>query len=134
MQLTHIKGATHTDSRGKLEYINDIDLTQVKRFYKITPADTSIIRAWQVHKIEVKWFHCITGSFEVKIINLGTKEVSNYTLKAENMTVLYIPKNNANGFRALEENSTLQVFSDKTLEESLKDGANFDLNHFGDIW
>jgi len=134
MKPNHIKGATHIDVRGKLEHINELDLSRVKRFYKITPANTSIIRAWQVHKLEAKWFHCVKGSFEVRIVNLETKEITSYTLSEKEMTVLYIPKGYANGFRALEEESTLQVFSDKTLEDSLKDGEKLEIGYFGESW
>jgi len=130
----NIKGATHIDSRGKLDYINDLDLSEVKRFYKITPVNTEIIRAWQVHKIESKWFHCVKGSFEVKIVNLETNELSTFVLNSSEMEVLYIPKNYANGFRALEANSTLQVFSDKTLEDSLLDGGTEEIGFFNEVW
>ena len=132
MQL--IKGGAHTDERGKLEFINDFDLTPVKRFYKTTHFDTEIIRAWQIHKIETKWFHCIKGSFEVRVVNLETKEVIKYILTDKEPTVLHIPKGNANGFRALEENSTLMIFSDLTLEEAKKDNKRMDIGVFGEIW
>ena len=129
-----ITGATHTDARGKLDHINNLDLSSVKRFYKITPADTEIVRAWQVHKIESKWFHCVKGSFEVKIVNLEIRELSTFILDSTEMEVLYIPRNHANGFRALEEDSTLQVFSDKTLEESLLDGGTEVIGFFNEVW
>ena len=129
-----IKGATHTDIRGKIEFINEFDLTPVKRFYKTTHFDTEIIRAWQVHKIETKWFHCIKGSFEVRVVNLETKKIKKYTLTDKEPIVLHIPKGNANGFKALKDNSILMIFSDLSLEDAKEDNERMDIGAFGDVW
>jgi len=129
-----IKGGIHTDTRGKLEFINDFDLSDVKRFYKTTHFDTETIRAWQVHKKETKWFHCIKGSFEVKVANLKTKEVKSYELTSEEPSILHIPKAHANGFRALEPDSTLMIFSDMTLEEAKEDNKKVEIGFFGEEW
>ena len=129
-----IKGATHTDQRGKLEFINDFDLTKVKRFYKTTHFDTETIRAWQVHQKETKWFHCIKGSFKIKIADLLTKEIRSFTLSESEITVLHIPFGHANGFKALESDSTLMIFSDMTLEEAKDDNERFEVGAFGEEW
>ena len=129
-----IKGGTHTDKRGKLEFINDFDLSQVKRFYKTTHFDIETIRAWQVHRIETKWFHCIKGSFEVKVADLRTNEVKTFTLTDNKSEVLHIPKGNANGFRALDENSILMIFSDLSLEEAKKDNKRLEIGDFNEQW
>ena len=129
-----IKGDTHTDKRGKLEFINDFDLSKIKRFYKITPLDTKIIRAWQVHEIETKWFHCVKGSFEVKVADLLTNEVNTFTLTDNKPEVLHIPKGNANGFKALEENSILMIFADLTLEEAKNDNKRLEIGDFNEQW
>lgn len=129
-----IKGGIYTDVRGKLEFINDFDLSRVKRFYKTTHFDTKTIRAWQVHKIETKWFYCIKGSFEVKIINLSTKRFENFILNENAPSILYIPLGNANGFRALENNSTLIIFSDQKLIDAKNDNERFEVGSFGEKW
>ena len=129
-----IKGDSHTDTRGKLDFINDFDLSKVKRFYKTTHFDTETIRAWQVHQKETKWFHCIKGSFEVKIADLISKEVKSFTLSESEITVLHIPFGYANGFKALESNSVLMIFSDKTLEEAKDDNERFEVGAFGEKW
>jgi len=134
MKVKKIAGDIHIDSRGKLEYINDMNFSKVKRFYKITPASTNIIRAWQVHKVESKWFHCIKGRFEVKIVNLKTNEIKTYILKDYEMKILFIPKNHANGFKALEKDSCLQIFSDKNLGESIMDGEMLGIGSFDESW
>ncbi len=129
-----IKGGSHTDTRGKLEFINDFDLSKVKRFYKTTHFDIETIRAWQVHQKEIKWFHCIKGSFKINIANLVTKEVKSYTLTYKEPAVLHIPPGNANGFKALEPDSVMMIFSDKTLEETKEDNERLEVGAFGEEW
>ena len=66
-----ITGGRHVDSRGILDHFNNLDLTEVVRFYKITPSSTADVRAWQGHKDEQKWFYCLKGSFIVNLIPLS---------------------------------------------------------------
>ncbi len=129
-----ITGGSHTDNRGKLEFINDFDLSKVKRFYKTTHFDIETVRAWQVHQKETKWFHCIKGSFKVKVADLVTKQVKSFTLSDTEPTVLYIPSGNANGFIALEPNSILIIFSDLSLEDAKSDNERMKVGAFGEEW
>lgn len=128
-----IQGGTYEDERGKLSFVNDFDLSEVRRYYTIEHPDTSVIRAWQGHKKEQKWFQVITGSFLVAVVkpdnweNPSEKlEVKKIILKADENQVLHIPGNFANGFKALEPNSRMIVFSDFSVEESAKDNFRFD--------
>ena len=130
-----ISGISHTDQRGKLEFFNELDLRAVVRMYRITPADTLTIRAWQGHRKESKWFFCLKGSFVVNLIPLPQfqKESASYspeiyTLHADTPKVLKIPGGYANGFRAFQADSELLVFSDKNLEESGKDEIRYGLD------
>ena len=132
-----ISGGIHIDQRGKLGHINDFDLSPVKRFYHITHPDTEIIRAWQGHQIESKWFVCIKGSFRVNLIAIESWEnpstylpYQEYILSENESQVLHIPGGYANGFQALENDSTLLVFSDKTIAESTDDDFRFDANYW----
>ena len=61
----------HTDKRGSVAYVNDFDLTEVKRFYKITHSSIETLRAWQGHKREQKWFSCTKGAFVIFLITTG---------------------------------------------------------------
>jgi len=63
-----IQGNIHEDERGKLFYANEFDLSDVKRYYIIEHPDTKVIRAWQAHKKEQKWFQVISGSFLVAVV------------------------------------------------------------------
>jgi hypothetical protein len=52
-----IRGDVHQDQRGVLRFFNDFDMSLVKRFYISENADSSIVRAWQGHQKEQKWFY-----------------------------------------------------------------------------
>lgn len=128
-----IQGNIHEDERGKLFYANEFDLSDVKRYYIIEHPDTKIIRAWQAHQKEQKWFQVISGSFLVAVVQPDNwekpsqkLEVRKFVLNANENQILHIPGNFANGFKALEKNSRMIVFSDFSLEESSKDNFRFD--------
>ena len=126
-------GSNYTDERGRLDYFNSLDLSEIVRMYRIRPADTTTVRAWQGHRSEKKWFYCLKGAFVVNLIPLtkfGNREPLNkpeiYTLQSGLKEILQIPGGYVNGFRALEPGSELLVFSDMDLESSRKDEIRFD--------
>lgn len=125
----------HQDERGKLYFFNDFNLNEVKRMYQIENKDTSIIRAWQAHKIDRKWFYVLEGAFELVLVKLDDFEnpsknlnVEKFIISSDEKKIIEVPGGFANGFRALQENSKILVFSDKTLEESKNDDFRFDKN------
>ena len=131
--LTLIKGGRHTDERGTLSFFNDFDMAPVKRFYVIEHPDTTIVRAWQAHKVEQKWFYVITGSFKINVVKPDNWEkpsedlvVKEFILESGANQVLHIPGGCANGFKALEPHSKLIVFSDVSLADAGKDDFRFD--------
>ena len=128
-----IQGRTHEDERGKLIFFNDFDMLPVKRFYVIEHPNTEIVRAWQGHKKEQKWFYVIAGGFKVVLVQPDDwknpsleLEAEEYVLKAEDNRVLYIPGGRANGFKALSPGSKMMVFSSFTVEESSGDNYRYD--------
>jgi len=118
--MRQIIGNIHKDERGTVRFLNDFDMTQVVRMYCIEPK-LGVIRAWQGHKKETKWFYAAKGSFLVKTIIMVTSDKKEYYLKDSESKVLEIPGGHYNGFEALEEGSVLMVFSDFGLEESKRD-------------
>lgn len=127
-----IDGNIHADYRGVLKYFNEFDLESVKRFYIAEHPDTDVVRAWQAHQKEKKWFHVIDGSFKVVLVRIDDWTTPSKKLKCEEIRldseknqVLNIPGGYASGFQALSPNSKLMIFSDFTLEESLKDDFRF---------
>ena len=130
--MKQVQGGKHTDDRGTLHYFNEFDMSAIKRFYRIDHPDTKVVRAWQGHKIEQKWIYCAKGSFNVELIKIENwdnprldENIESYILQASNPVLLHIPGGYVNGFSALEEDSSLIVFSDKTLEESGEDDYRF---------
>ena len=73
-EIKLIVGGIHTDKRGRLEFFNNFDMSLVKRIYFIKHFNVNVIRAWQGHKIESRWFKCIKGEFKIKLVK--NKQVS----------------------------------------------------------
>jgi dTDP-4-dehydrorhamnose 3,5-epimerase len=136
-----ISGNIFQDERGSLSFLNDFSLKPIVRLYEIAPISTNIIRAWQGHKKESKWFYCSQGSFVINLVKLddfknpsNDLEVHEIHLKSENPQVLFIPGGYANGFKSTSENSKLMVFSDFDLEASKKDDYRYEQNKWLKIW
>jgi dTDP-4-dehydrorhamnose 3,5-epimerase len=136
-----IQGGIHQDPRGKIIHINDFDMELVKRMYHFHQSDVSIIRAWQGHKKEMKWMHCIKGSYAVRIVELDSIDKPSrsllpkeYTLSSNNSQVLHIPPRHANGFKAIEPNSILIVFSNMNVEDSNSDLIRYDQGYWAGNW
>jgi dTDP-4-dehydrorhamnose 3,5-epimerase len=134
MNAELIQGNRFADSRGELDFFNSFDLSEIVRMYRIKPAGTNIIRAWQGHRQEQKWFYCLKGSFVVNLLPLSEftgypvgNSLQIYTLQADLQQILRIPGGYVNGFRATDSNSELLVFSNMTLEDSKADDYRFDL-------
>ena len=128
-----IQGGEHVDARGKLTFFNEFDMKEVTRFYVIEHPDVSVVRAWQAHKTEQKWFYVITGGFKIVIVKpeewLGASEKINpqeFILKSGDNRLLHIPGGFANGFKALEPGSRLMVFSDCPISKAGSDDFRFD--------
>jgi len=115
-----IEGNIHQDERGVVRFVNDFDMEKVVRMYCIEPK-LGVIRAWQGHKVERKWFYAAKGRFWVKTVEMDSLNKEVFELTSLESKVLEIGGGYFNGFEALEEGSVLMVFSDFSLEESKKD-------------
>lgn len=129
---TIIKGGSFSDSRGNIRFVNDFMFSDVKRFYFIKHPDTSIIRAWQCHQLEKKYFYTITGSFVIAWVKIDDFENPSddlipeyHILSAKNSEILSVPKGYANGLKALEPDSEIMIFSDTTLDDSVKESIRY---------
>ncbi len=127
-----IEGGVFEDERGKLEFVNNFNLAEIKRFYISTNNSTEIFRGWQGHKIEKRWFYCVKGAFEIKLIKIDDWENPSSNLKIEEFIldekkshVLFIPNGYVNGFSATVENSKLLIFSDYLLNEIMNDEVRY---------
>lgn len=132
-----IKGSHHTDHRGTIRFVNDFTFDGIKRFYTITHPDTNIIRAWQGHKLETKYFYVTKGSFLINWIKIDNWEkpsldlkINTHILSDQESEVLIVEPGHANGFKSLEPDSTMIVFSDMSLEESKSDDYRFPMDYW----
>ena len=130
-----IKGRNYTDGRGQLEFFNEFDMSPIKRIYFTTHFDIKVIRAWQGHIIESRWFCCVNGGFNVKLVEIDNWEnpsddlkVIEYELTEEKQEILYIPNGYVNGFKALKADSKLMIMSNYGFNEIENDQIRFDQN------
>ncbi len=131
-----ITGNSHTDARGTLFYNNDFDASAVKRIYVIENATIEIIRAWQGHKIEQRWFSAINGSFKIGLIKIDNwespaknLEMLTFTINADTLEVLHVPQGYVSSIQAMEVGSKLLVMANYLLGE-IKDEYRFDVDYF----
>lgn len=127
-----IRGGTFSDERGFMRYVNDFNFEDVKRFYLIKHPATSVVRAWQGHQFEKKYFYPITGSFVVAWVKIDDFENPSkdlkpeyYNLSADHSEIVSVPKGYANGLKALEPGSEIMVLSDMDLEQSVNEKIRY---------
>lgn len=122
-----IKGNRFVDDRGIIRFNNEFDMTAVKRMYLIEPTP-HLIRAWQGHQIENKWFSVVSGRFEVQIVSIADLSVKKSILLSEDQDeVVKIEAGFYKWFKAIEPESKLLVYSDKSLNDSLNDDYRLSL-------
>lgn len=127
-----ISGALYRDARGQLACVNDFNFPNVKRFYTLHHPDTSVVRGWNGHQFERKWFYCVKGSFTLGLTKIDNWETPSedlpaeiFHLTAERSEVVAVPGGYANAMKAAVPDSILMVFSDKTVAESTGDSYRF---------
>jgi dTDP-4-dehydrorhamnose 3,5-epimerase-like enzyme len=132
-EVEFIEGRCFNDERGTLNCVNDFSFSGIKRFYQIKQKDPTVVRAWQGHQVERKYFFVNHGTFFiawVKIDDFANPSphlaAEHTVLSADKPGILAIPAGYANGFKAMEPNSILSVYSNFTLRESEDDRCSFD--------
>ena len=60
------------DERGKVTFVNDFDMTDVKRSYVVTNKLVKTVRAWHVHRNEKKWVSVQKGEFLVCVVKVDS--------------------------------------------------------------
>lgn len=132
-----IPGDIAQDQRGSIRFVNDFDLTAVKRFYIIENANTEIIRGWRAHRTEQRWFFVLEGGFAMSYVKVDDweqpsrkLEVSEISWRASDNSVVHVPVGFATAFRALEPWSKLLVFADFDIEHAKDDDFTYALDYF----
>jgi dTDP-4-dehydrorhamnose 3,5-epimerase-like enzyme len=130
------KGNSHVDARGIVQFNNDFNALAVKRIYFIENANTAIVRGWQGHKIEQRWFIATNGSFKIGLIAVDNWDAPSHNLEqlefiltATTLDVLHVPAGYITRIQALEEGSKLMLLADYSMGE-IQDEYRFDINYF----
>lgn len=128
-----LDGEIFRDARGQISSLNNFRFRGVERVYFIHHPDTSVIRGWNGHKTEKKWFYCIKGAFTLKLVEIDNWENPSPNLKpltfhltGDQSRIACVPPGYANWIKAEIADSVLLVFSSKTLEDSQNDSWRFD--------
>jgi hypothetical protein len=131
-----IHGNKQADYRGEVSFVNDFDMLQVRRFYRIQHYDTTIKRGWRAHRIEQRWFYLINGIFEIKVVEIDNWDKPNanvtpvtFTLTTDNK-VLHIPNGYGTCIQALQANSDMIIFADSLITEASKDNYLYPVDYF----
>ncbi|MGJ1285280.1 WxcM-like domain-containing protein [Sphingobacterium spiritivorum] len=138
--INFITGGVAKDHRGQIRFVNDFDMSQVRRFYIIKNADIELIRGWRAHRIEQRWFYVLSGAFSVDLVKIDNWDspskdlaVETEVLKSEEHRVLHVPVGYGTAFRALEPDSELLVFADYGIENAKLDDHTYPLDYFVNI-
>lgn len=135
--IENIQGGIAKDHRGQIRFVNDFDMSEVKRFYIIKNTDLELIRGWRAHRIEQRWFYVLSGSFRIDIVEIDNWDQASNNLavkteifKSEDNKVLHLSSGYGTAFQALEEGSELLVFSDFGIENAPKDDYTYPVEYF----
>lgn len=125
------------DKRGEIVFANNFNCSFFQRCYHITHSKKSIIRAWQGHQNESKAFWVTKGAFLFKWGFIDNFIKPNKNLKIETIIlsfkepkILTLPEGFTNGFQALENDSSVMVFSNRSIDNSKKDDYRWDNKYF----
>lgn len=135
--ITTIQGGIAKDERGQIRFVNDFDMSFVKRFYIIKNADLDLVRGWRAHRIEQRWFYVLSGVFAIDLVkiddwaNASTDlPVERKILRSEDGLVLHVPVGYGMAFQALEVDSELLVFADYGIDNAKNDDYTYSLDYF----
>lgn len=135
--IDYILGGIAKDHRGQIRFVNEFDMSQVKRFYIIKNTDVDLVRGWRAHRIEQRWFYILQGSFKLYLVKIDNWEKPSRDLEIESLVfvakdnkILHIPAGYAIAFQALEKKSEILVFADHHLDHASMDNYTYGLDYF----
>ena len=135
--IDFIQGGIAKDSRGQIRFVNDFDMSLVKRFYIIRNTDLDLIRGWRAHRIEQRWFYVLSGKFSIDVVKIDNWERASRDLSVERIIldtsenrVLNLSCGYGTAFQALEHGSELLVFADHSIENAQNDDYTYPLDYF----
>lgn len=136
-RVKSLVGGIAKDHRGQIRFVNDFDMTQVKRFYIIKNTDTELVRGWRAHRMEQRWFYVLSGTFALDLVRIDDWEnaspslpIEKRILRAEDQEVLHVPVGYGTAFQALEPESELLVFADYGIDHAKNDDYTWPVTYF----
>jgi dTDP-4-dehydrorhamnose 3,5-epimerase len=126
----------HKDERGEIRFCNEFDLHPFHRFYSISSGKENQIRAWQGHKIERKVFLPLSGKTKIVLVEITdfstpkAGKIVEFLLDFENPVLLVVPEGYANGIQFKSQKSSIMVFSNLSLQDSITDDFRFNKDLF----
>jgi len=117
MEVNLIHGGRHEDARGSLRFVNDFDMSEVRRFYTISNSAEQPKRGWIMHKRETKWFFPLCGVTTIQVEKAGGGgEWRSFLLNAAEPAVLCVPPEH---WFCIEQDGSaeVQVFSNCRVGE-----------------
>jgi dTDP-4-dehydrorhamnose 3,5-epimerase len=135
------KGQISIDGRGIVGFNNDLDLSEVKRFYTVQNHKSPFIRAWHGHLKEDKYFLVMNGVAQVIVIPIKKEKkeivfdsthpdfkVHKVVLSSAQPSVYYVPAGYANGIQTLTDDTKILVLSNLTFVQARTDDYRMELN------
>ena len=140
--IQKLPGSLFTDDRGLLRFVNDFDMSKIKRFYQVENFELSTIRAFHGHMKEEKYVYVTSGTILLCLVKLTDttnpskdEKVERIVISARNPQIVTIPAGYANGFKSLEKDTSVIFFSTSSLDESKGDDYRFSHDYWGnEIW
>jgi dTDP-4-dehydrorhamnose 3,5-epimerase len=135
-------GGLIADKRGRVSFVNNFHFKGVKRFYQIENSPSNPVRAFHGHMKEAKYFFVSSGSILLAAVKLDnprqpSKKTPVYRkiISGKTPTIVYVPAGYANGFKSLEKNTVVLVFSTASLSESQADDYRYPADYWNkNIW
>ncbi len=131
------QGGIAEDHRGHIRFVNDFDMTEVKRFYIIENKDIETIRGWRAHRIEQRWFYALEGAFSMKTVKIDDWDkpstelsVEETIMRSAEQRVIHVPVGYGTAFQALEPGSRLLVFADYGIGHAKSDDYTYPADYF----
>lgn len=122
MERKWIEGGSAEDGRGKVSFINDYDMKNVRRMYRVANSLEHPFRGWIAHRAEQKWFVSVSGRVSILLVKVDSFESPSRDLKVERFTldeavpgVLHVPGGYAIGIKSETPGASVMVFSDCLL-------------------
>jgi dTDP-4-dehydrorhamnose 3,5-epimerase len=135
-----LKGGMSADDRGRVYFVNDLDLSGFRRMYFVENFSVGTVRAWHAHRHERKWVMAVSGAALACCVEIDDwdapspdTEVHRFVLDASTPSVLAVPAGYANGAMSLSPGTKLLYCSDASLDASLGDDIRFPARHW-DPW